>query len=171
MLFNINNIFYYLFLLMLLCMVVYLIYKVFILENDLYFLTERVYNVEMNNSSCPIKKPTSMPSVEEFNMNEIIMNQIFEDKEPIVINKNIDIINVEDIPMEMPEEVKIEPIFDLKKDVVMDDKESIVSSNLNKKKLQKLNLDKLKDKCIELELNTEGTKTQLIERILEKELN
>ena len=38
-------------------------------------------------------------------------------------------------------------------------------------KLQKLNLDKLKEKCLELELNPEGTKSQLIDRILEKELN
>mgnify|MGYP003346409142 CR=1 FL=1 len=36
---------------------------------------------------------------------------------------------------------------------------------------KKLNLEKLKEKCVELELNTEGTKIQLIERILEKEMN
>lgn len=171
MLFNINNIFYYLFLLMILCIVCYLMYKVFILENDLYFINERIYNLEMNNNSCSIKKNNIIPNVEEFNMNDIIMNQIFDDKEQIAINKDIDIINIEDIPIELAEEVKSEPIFDLKKDVVIDDKESIISSNLNKKKLQKLNLDKLKDKCIELELNTEGTKAQLIDRILEKELN
>ena len=65
-----------------------------------------------------------------------------------------------------------EPIFDLKKEMIMDDKESIMSSNnLTKKKLSKLNLDKLKEKCIELELNTEGTKAQLIDRILEKEMS
>jgi len=93
-------------------------------------------------------------------MNEIIMTQIFDD-EP-VINVDSDIIEIEEIK---------EPIFDLKKEVITDDKESIISSNLTKKKLQKLNLDKLKEKCLELELNPEGTKTQLIDRILEKELN
>jgi len=93
-------------------------------------------------------------------MNEIIMTQIFDD-EP-VINVDSDIIEIEEIK---------EPIFDLKKEVITDDKESIISSNLTKKKLQKLNLDKLKKKCLELELNPEGTKSQLIDRILEKELN
>ncbi len=167
LLFNINNIFYYLFLIMLLCIVVYLIYKVFILENEIFYLNEKVYNLEVG-SSCPnLKKPIKIPNIEEFNINDIIMNQIFED------NKNSEIINIEDVKQPIiKEEIIIEPIFDLKKDVVIDDKESIISTNnLNKKKLQKLNLEKLKEKCIELEVNSEGTKAQLIERILEKELN
>ena len=33
-----------------------------------------------------------------------------------------------------------------------------------------LNLEKLKDKCMEMKLSTEGTKAQLIDRIME-ELN
>ena len=64
-----------------------------------------------------------------------------------------------------------EEIFDLKKEVINDDKESVISSNnLNKKKLLKWNLDKLKEKCEQLDLPTDGTKAQLIERILEKEI-
>ena len=167
LLFNINNIFYYLFLIILLCITVYLIYKLYILENEIYFLNEKVFNLEIgnNSNSCTLKKPIKLSNVEEFNMNDIIMNQIFED------NKEPEIINVENVPI-IKEEVIIEPIFDLKKDTVIDDKESIISTNnLTKKKLQKLNLEKLKEKCVELELNTEGTKIQLIERILEKELN
>ncbi len=166
LLFNINNIFYYLFLIMLLCLVVYLIYKVFILENEIFYINEKVDNLEIGSTCSNLKKPIKISNIEEFNINDIIMNQIFED------NKEPEIINIEDIKPIIKDDVIIEPIFDLKKDVIMDDKESIISANnLNKKKLQKLNLEKLKEKCIELELNSEGTKAQLIERILEKELN
>ena len=81
---------------------------------------------------------------------------------------NLDIIDID--KEEIKDDVVIEPIFDLKKEVIMDDKESVLSTNnLPKKKLLKLNLDRLKEKCTELSLPTEGTKAQLIERILEKE--
>lgn len=156
LLFNINNLFYYLFMLFLLCVIIYLVYKLFILENDVYIINEKLFNIECSqNNHCVISKKN-----DGIDMNEIIMTQIFDD-EP-VINVDSDIIEIEEIK---------EPIFDLKKEVITDDKESIISSNLTKKKLQKLNLDKLKEKCLELELNTEGTKSQLIDRILEKELN
>jgi len=156
LLFNINNLFYYLFMLFLLCVIIYLVYKLFILENDVYIINEKLFNIECSqNNHCIMSKKN-----DGIDMNEIIMTQIFDD-EP-VINVDSDIIEIEEIK---------EPIFDLKKEVITDDKESIISSNLTKKKLQKLNLDKLKEKCLELELNTEGTKSQLIDRILEKELN
>lgn len=156
LLFNINNLFYYLFMLFLLCVIIYLVYKLFILENDVYIINEKLFNIECSqNNHCVLPKKN-----EGIDMNEIIMTQIFDD-EP-VINVDSDIIEIEEIK---------EPIFDLKKEVITDDKESIISSNLTKKKLQKLNLDKLKEKCLELELNPEGTKSQLIDRILEKELN
>jgi len=176
LLFNINNLFYYLFMALIVSVILYLIYKLFILENDVYILHEKIYKLECNGEQCQI--PKNKITNEEMNMNEIIMSQIFNDndndddnnkKEPI-INKDIDIINIEDL---LPDkDINSEPIFDLKKEIVMDDKESIISSNnLTKKKLLKLNLDKLKDKCIELELNTEGTKAQLIDRIMEKEMS
>jgi len=47
--------------------------------------------------------------------------------------------------------------------------ESVVSENngvMNRKKLSKMNLDKLKDICYSMNLSTEGTKNVLIERIL-----
>lgn len=142
--------------LFLLCVIIYLVYKLFILENDVYIINEKLFNIECSqNNHCIMSKKN-----DGIDMNEIIMTQIFDD-EP-VINVDSDIIEIEEIK---------EPIFDLKKEVITDDKESIISSNLTKKKLQKLNLDKLKEKCLELELNTEGTKSQLIDRILEKELN
>lgn len=170
LLFNINNLFYYLLMALIVTVILYLIYKIFILENDVYILHEKFYKLECNGQQCPISK--NKITNEEMNMNEIIMSQIFddEDNEEPIINKDIDIINIEDL---LPEKEMIsEPIFDLKKETVMDDKESIMSSNnLTKKKLSKLNLDKLKEKCVELELNTEGTKAQLIDRILEKEMS
>lgn len=174
LLFDINNLFYYLFMVLVVCIILYLIYKIFILENDIYLLNEKMYKLECNGNQCSIPK-NKIPN-DEMNMNEIIMSQIFnndndndENEEELIINKDIDIINIEDL---LPEQTPIEPIFDLKKDVVMDDKESIISSNnLTKKKLSKLNLDKLKEKCNELEINSEGTKAQLIDRILEKEMS
>lgn len=47
--------------------------------------------------------------------------------------------------------------------------ESVVSDNsgiMNRKKLSKMNLDKLKDICDSMSLSTDGTKNALIERIL-----
>jgi hypothetical protein len=151
--------------------ILYLIYKMFILENDVYLLNEKIYKLECNGGQCQI--PKNKINNDEINMNEIIMSQIFDnnddEEEQQMINKDIDIINIEDL---LPEQTPIEPIFDLKKETVMDDKESIISSNnLTKKKLSKLNLDKLKEKCVELELNSEGTKAQLIDRIFEKEMS
>lgn len=169
LLFNINNLFYYLFMAIVVSIILYLIYKMFILENDVYLLNEKIYKLECNGGQCQI--PKNKINNDEINMNEIIMSQIFNDDEEIqpIINKDIDIINIEDL---LPEEISNEPIFDLKKETVMDDKESIISSNnLTKKKLSKLNLDKLKEKCVELELNSEGTKAQLIDRIMEKEMS
>jgi len=47
--------------------------------------------------------------------------------------------------------------------------ESVVSENnghLNRKKLSKMNLDKLKEICLSMNLSTDGTKNILIDRIL-----
>ena len=49
-----------------------------------------------------------------------------------------------------------------------DDNQSIISSSNNKKKLQKLNLEKLKEKCQELGLSQEGSKANLIDRIIDE---
>lgn len=64
----------------------------------------------------------------------------------------------------------VDEIFDLKKDI--DDKESIISGTTGggglatKKALMKLSLDKLKAKCEDRKLSTEGTKNQLADRII-----
>ena len=64
----------------------------------------------------------------------------------------------------------VNEIFDLKKDI-NDDKESIISANVGgghatKKALMKLSVDKLKAKCEERKLSTEGTKNQLADKII-----
>lgn len=164
LLFNVNNLIYYLFMLIILCILIYLIYKIFLIENDLYLINDKIYKLEMENGKCTIPKNKIAT---DLNVNEFIMNQIFDDNDDDKNETNIDIIEIDD---DLPEIKLEEPIFDLKKEVIMDDKESIMSSsNLNKKKLSKLNLDKLKEKCSDLGLNNEGTKAQLIEKILEKE--
>ena len=67
----------------------------------------------------------------------------------------------------------VNEIFDLKKEQssLNDDKESIISSNIGgghatKKALMKLSMDKLKAKCEERKLSTEGTKNQLADKII-----
>lgn len=64
----------------------------------------------------------------------------------------------------------VNEIFDLKKDI-NDDKESIISANVGgghatKKALMKLSIDKLKAKCEERKLSTDGTKNQLADKII-----
>jgi hypothetical protein len=65
----------------------------------------------------------------------------------------------------------VNEIFDLKKEIINDDKESIISANVGgghatKKALMKLSIDKLKAKCEERKLSTEGTKNQLADKII-----
>lgn len=144
----------------------YLVYKIFVLENDVYILNDRINRIEVEYGMSSVgNKPQSNiiypQNTEEIDMSDILMNEIFNDK--------IDIIDIDKMEEEVPEKEQ-EVIFDLKKEVINDDKESVISSNtLTKKKLLKLNLDKLKEKCEQLELSTDGTKAQLIDRILEKE--
>jgi DNA polymerase III delta subunit len=144
----------------------YVVYKIFVLENDVYILNDRINKIEIEYgmSSVATQPRTNViypQNTEEIDMSDILMNEIFNDK--------IDIIDIDKMEEEVPEKEQ-EVIFDLKKEVINDDKESIISSNTHtKKKLLKLNLDKLKEKCEHLELPTDGTKAQLIDRILEKE--
>lgn len=178
LLLNFNNFLAYFVALFIICLLIYVIYKVFILENDLYILNDKVNKMEIEycggvSNDKPLKYNQDEHS-KQLDMNEIIMNNIFNDN--INNNSNItemDIIDIDKIELkeDEPEITEAtEPIFDLKKEVLTDDKESIISTTANtKKKLLKLNLDRLKDKCTEQGLSTDGTKAQLIERILEKE--
>ena len=159
LLLNFNNFLAYFVALFIICLLIYVIYKVFILENDLYILNDKVNKMEIEycggvSNEKPLKYNQDEHS-KQLDMNEIIMNNIFNDN--INNNSNItemDIIDIDKIELkeDEPEITEAtEPIFDLKKEVL------------------KLNLDRLKDKCTEQGLSTDGTKAQLIERILEKE--
>jgi hypothetical protein len=160
---NMNNLIQYIIMFLILLLIIYLIYKIFILETDVYILNERLSKIELQlNKPISIEKNTY--SNEEINVASNFMNEIFSNQEEEPSSIDIDeIIKKDDNPP-----VK-EEVFDLKKDVMnTDDNQSIISSSNNRKKLQKLNLEKLKEKCQELELSNEGTKANLIDRIMDE---
>jgi hypothetical protein len=148
---------------LILLLIIYLIYKIFIVETNIYIINERLSNLEVQNNE-PITIEKTNLNNEEIEIANNFMNEIFSNQEE---PSTIDIDEI--IKTDEKSEVK-EEIFDLKKDVMTtDDNQSIISSsNNNKKKLQKLNLDKLKERCKELGISDEGTKANLIERILEE---
>jgi len=160
---NMNNLIQYIIMFLILLLIIYLIYKIFILETDVYILNERLSKIELQlNKPISIEKNTY--SNEEINVASNFMNEIFSNQEEEPSSIDIDEIIKKDDNSPVKEEV-----FDLKKDVMnTDDNQSIISSSNNRKKLQKLNLEKLKEKCQELELSNEGTKANLIDRIMDE---
>jgi len=188
---NINYLFYFFCITFVLLILTYIIYKLFLLEADVYMIVEKINNIELEFSGYSSKSPSNScnsnskciykPKTNDtINLSEMMMNEVFNNTINSVIEpvkKEVDIIDIDeiigDIKDNEKETVETEPkvIFDLKKEIINNDTESVVSSSTNqltKKQLQKLNVDKLKDKCNELELSTEGTKSQLIDRILEE---
>jgi len=176
---NANNLIQYIILFMILLLIIYLIYKIFIIENESYMLNERLTKIELQLNTQNVNITDTNDNNEELKFANMIMNEVFCNSSKCNINHS------QTVPVPQPEEASIdideiinddvplvkEEIFDLKKEVLTttDDNQSIVSSSNNKKKLQKLNLDKLKDKCQELGLSQEGNKSQLIDRILEEQ--
>jgi hypothetical protein len=184
---NINYIFYFICIAFVLLILTYIIYKMFILEADIYILLEKVNKIELEFNTNTNSSSTSCSSHNKDNgsmkLSDIIMNEVFKpyssvfktnDTNTDISNDTKDVIDIDDIIDDIKDkEPDNKVIFDLKKDVtVVNDNESVISSSnqITKKKLQKLHLDKLKEKCVELEISTEGHKSQIIERILE-ELN
>jgi hypothetical protein len=160
---NINNLIQYIIMFLILLLIIYLIYKIFIVETNIYIINERLSKLEIQNNE-PITIEKTNLNNEEIEIANNFMNEIFSNQdEPSTID-------IDEIIKTDEKSVVKEEIFDLKKDVMTtDDNQSIISSsNNNKKKLQKLNLDKLKEKCKELGISDEGTKANLIERILEE---
>jgi hypothetical protein len=150
---------------LILLLIIYLIYKIFILDTEVYIINERLSKIELQfNKPKSIEKTTF--NNEEIDIANNFMNEIFINKEADEEPSSIDIDEI--IKKDDNPPVK-EEIFDLKKDVMnVDDNQSIISSSNNKKKLQKLNLEKLKDKCQELGLSQEGSKANLIDRIIDE---
>lgn len=189
---NINYLFYFFCITFVLLILTYIIYKIFLLEADVYMIVEKINNIELefsgssksisnscnSNSKCIYKSKTEYPSTDSINISDIVMNEVFNNtinsvNEPI--KKEIDVIDIDEIigDAKNKEETDNKIVFDLKKEIINNnnDNESVISgstSQLTKKQLQKLNVDKLKEKCSELQVSTEGTKSQLIDRILEE---
>ena len=163
------NLFIFLFLS---AVIFYFWFKLITLENMVFILTEKL---KKNTPSVqqPIRNmPLKQEDQNSFNLEDMIMKEVFccPSNESCKINLQPNVEFIDEEIKDEPEKPKVE-IFDLKKEEVeveVDTKSEI--SNINalpsKKSLLKLNLDGLKDKCSSLNLSTEGTKAQLIDRIL-----
>ena len=180
---NVNNLINYFVIFIVLLLVTYAIYKIIVIEGEIYVISERLNRVEMECISKEDQQQLGgIMNADDYNVANIIMNEIFTQPPPIIEKTtttrvckkdeptSIDLDNIIDNnDVRSTEELK-EEIFDLKKDIIADDRESIISSSIaiTKKRLQKLSVDKLKEKCVEMGISTEGTKAQMIERILEE---
>jgi len=185
-LFTINNILFYVSYIILVILLLFLSYKYLYLEQSNFVITSRLNKLEVELNGG-ISKPITNISTNEFykdkyeSANEM-MNNIYgdyNDKCDIngkcsVSNDNDDDSNeIEITVISHDKPVKTKDIFDLKKEVI-DDNVSVISSNvasssLTKKSLSRLSSDKLKAKCDELKISNEGTKNQLIDRIINHE--
>lgn len=179
-LFSIHNIITYFSFFISLIFIFFLSYKYLYLEQSIYLINNKLnkLEIEYNNPNVYSNTHTS----KTFDTAEFIMNEIFNEDNSCSINnkcKNtneiitdnsviIDTIDTTDT-IDKPSSTEI---FDLKKD--NEDKESTVSGALGltggghatKKALMKLTIDKLKSKCEERKISTEGTKNQLADRII-----
>jgi hypothetical protein len=163
-------------------------YKYLYLEQSVYLLTNKVnkLEIEFNNPSAVYNNSNNSNSALE--SAEIIMNEIFNDgfcstnscpfmpstpSPPSSTSTTSTVSNTPIAAQEIHEDTVqiVNEIFDLKKEIINDDKESIISANVGgghatKKALMKLSIDKLKAKCEERKLSTEGTKNQLADKII-----
>lgn len=163
--------------------ILYLWFKVISIETTVFILEQKLKkDNNINNSSC-VSGVCSVPTnnnYESFNtfpMDDMIMKEVFSYCEqpeetthnniklPVAEHVKIVIEDNNDQIMQKDDEIKKNNIFDLKKE---DLDNTSVNSNITKKKnkLNKLNLEALKQKCIELNLESEGSKNELIDRIL-----
>jgi len=171
-LFTINNILFYVSYFILVLLLLFLSYKYLYLEHSNYMLSSRLNKLEIElNGAQPITNtPASNYYNEKINHANEMMNTIFND----VPDKCCSVSGVcevaDDIQVTIIDEKPVKPeLFDLKKEII-DDNASVISSNVpvanNKKALMKLSLDKIKAKCEERKINADGTKSQLIEKII-----
>ena len=184
-LFSIQNIILYFSIVVMIVFIFFLSYKYLYIEQSIYLLSNKLskLEIEYNNPSVYSNKPSSdIMKTAEIIMNEIFTDDNFDSKKSKICNstdscssnnistsidKPSSIIN----PIDSEETQIVNEIFDLKKDI--DDKESIISGTVGvdgglatKKALMKLSLDKLKAKCEDRKISTEGTKNQLADRII-----
>lgn len=190
--FSIYNIFLYFSFFITFILIFFLSYKYLYLEQSIYLLNNKLnkLEIEYTNPNVYSNNQTS----KNIETAEFIMNEIFNDDNiscsinscnikstsNIIPNttsnntsnttdNNTDNTVIIDTVDKIPSNNEI---FDLKKD--NEDKESTVSGALGltggghatKKALMKLSIDKLKSKCEERKLSTDGTKNQLADRII-----
>lgn len=161
-LFTFNNIIFYITYFILILFLVFLAYKYLYLEQSIYIITNKLNKIEIELNS-PSLSASLNKNNENMRVADMIMNEIFNDS---YCDSN-NTCTKQAKPTEIIEETPVE-IFDLKKET--EDKESVISSQHDtKKSLMKLNLEKLKAKCEEKHLSTDGTKSQLVDRILNQE--
>jgi hypothetical protein len=132
-------------------------------------------NFESIQQQLPLNN--NYESFNTFPMDDMIMKEVFnyceqpEEQEPthsinLPVAEHVNIViedNDNNEILQQKDEIKNNDVFDLKKD---ENDNVSVNSNLTKKKLNKLNLEGLKQKCVELNLQADGSKNDLIERIL-----
>jgi len=157
---NISNI---LSLIFLFIIISYLWFKVSAIEKTVLILEQKMNS----ENKCSIPANHNQTHYKNFEMDNIIMNEVFSycNNNPIEL-PIAEHVKIEEADVEPEPEIENKVIFDLKKEDVVD---NVSTVSLTKKKLSKLNLDSLKQKCTELNLQTEGTKNELIERILNNE--
>jgi hypothetical protein len=187
---SLNNIVFYSTCVIMFIFIIFMAYKYIYLEQSVYLLANKVnkLEIELNNPSIDNNYAKfNNQSNSALESAEIIMNEIFNDGfcstsgtcsfiPPTSINTTPTNVPVSNSNTPNKEEIQennvqiVNEIFDLKKEI-NDDKESIISSNIGgghatKKALMKLSIDKLKAKCEERKLSTEGTKNQLADKII-----
>lgn len=151
-----------------LIILIYLWFKIITLENDISILNHKFKQQFSVIPNIPINE--KKVNQEKINKEDFIMREIFS------CCDNDGVCSVK-IPKQ-----ETKTFFDKKdpdiitESVVVDDIGSITLSSTddkniqkpnNKKQLQKLNLESLREKCAELDLSSEGTKAELIDRILQ----
>ncbi len=184
---NLLNITFYI---VLLTIITFMWFKIQNLESYIFMISDKLNKKTLNHHNKSIPSEKSQDNIEEFNMADILMNEVFNNTSCCSpspnINTDLPIIHhfknckeEDDIKIQVEEkkqevDVKEEPddiieIFDLKKED--DDKKSIISdtNTLSKTKLSKMSLDKIKEKCVELKISSDGSKNQLIEKILSQQ--
>lgn len=146
----------------------YFWFKLITVENMVLILSDKLKKQNINKN---IVNDNNIPNANSFNIEDMIMKNVFccsgDD------NNNCCKLNLEpEVSFENNDEPEISKIevFDLKKEENIEqdsEAKSEISNNIpSKKNLSKLNLEGLKDKCSSLNLSADGTKAQLIERIL-----
>jgi len=130
---------------------------------DADIIMNKIFNVEYDNKVNSESSQTTIHDVQEATVSadpEITIQNI------IGLETDISVNNVNSLPVVEHNETTEKPISNIEKDHEI---ESVISDTIgvyNRKKLSKMNLDKLKEICVSMNLSTEGTKNNLIDRIV-----